>query len=418
MAGFKYVHVLGPALLGACLCLCLIEGLGGTGAIRQNRASADEVRFHLPAVIHFSENGSLADYPSATAPGYHLVLAGMMQATGMDLQLARRAGAVMTVAFLLMLAAAWARATAAGGAWLALPAAVSLYVVPAGVWLLPDNLAWLTVLGTLWIAVLPRWNAWHVAGLCGLCLAAVAVRQSNAWLVLPAMIATLIRGGSHWPWSMRPVLLAVIVLPALGLLAYWIQIWGGLTPPAFQGRHAGFSLVAPAWLLLQFAACALFYLPLVWRPLLEVLQTERRGLLVVVALAMVLALIGPSDYSQTAGRWSGLWQLVPWLPVWHERSLLVLLGAVAGAVLMAVWLRCLEGSARWVVLAAVIGFCAAQSFNHYQFDRYYVGFVLLLLPCMALAIPPGRRVALGIAQGVGVILLFAINGLLLYRGLA
>src|SRR5690606_36064828 len=45
--------------------------------VTETRARADEQNYHLPAVLHFAEQlplPDLSDYPSATTPGYHLLL--------------------------------------------------------------------------------------------------------------------------------------------------------------------------------------------------------------------------------------------------------------------------------------------------------------------------------------------------------
>jgi hypothetical protein len=104
----------------------------------------------------------------------------------------RLLGAVFAVA-LVGLTAGYVRRR--GCSWLetvllALPLAVSLYTFSSGAWLLPDDAAWLAVLGILIIALGPTRRAWLFGGV--VLLALVLVRQNQIWAIAPLMASAWI----------------------------------------------------------------------------------------------------------------------------------------------------------------------------------------------------------------------------------
>src|SRR5690606_16517033 len=85
------------------------------------------------------------DYIVVMTPGYHLTVAvvARLGASEMVMQLV---GSLYTLALLMTLATLCAVMSGPRRALvLTAPVAVSLYVFSAGVWLLPDNAAWLFV---------------------------------------------------------------------------------------------------------------------------------------------------------------------------------------------------------------------------------------------------------------------------------
>src|SRR5215213_8044224 len=69
----------------------------------QGRAAWDQVAFHLPTVVKFAGEWprlDFSDYPSATTPGYHAVLATVRKLFGGDDRSLRVVAAVFTVGLL------------------------------------------------------------------------------------------------------------------------------------------------------------------------------------------------------------------------------------------------------------------------------------------------------------------------------
>lgn len=396
--------------LGYAMCAVLILAVAASG--HDGRMAFDETNYHLPTIVQFANGGSLSDYPSATAPGYHLLMAVVSHGVGASTTVLRLFGALLTAALLFVLSAIWVQATRPAGAWLALPAMTSLYVLPAGVWLLPDNLGWLTVAGVLWLSLLRQWDWRHVVGLSVLAALSVLVRQSNAWVVAPILVAITFGAGRQWPVGLRIAAAAVTVLPAMALVAIFVWLWGGLAPPSFQGVQ-GFSPLAPAWVLTLFSVNALFYGGLIARHFFDAVSSRGAW---VTALAgggvgLLLSISTASTYDKGAGRWSGLWHVVEVMPAPFGHSLFVMAGAMVGGALLAFWLYLADPARRLTLLAAICGFCAAQAANHSLLDRYYVGFVMILFSLLALSTE--KPVRLDVWTWAGVAILAGINAAVL-----
>jgi len=125
--------------------------------VQRGRMANDQLAFHEIVVRNFIDQFpilSYADYRSATTPGYHTLIAAMARVVGDARPVLQMLGSVFTVGLLATLGmtlgirAGPRRATA-----IALPVVASLYVWPAGVWLLPDNAGWWGVLGVMLISL-------------------------------------------------------------------------------------------------------------------------------------------------------------------------------------------------------------------------------------------------------------------------
>src|SRR5215218_6469406 len=157
------------------------------------RATWDQDAYHLPTVVKFDREWprpDFSDYPSATTPGYHLVLAAVRRVSGADHRALRVAAALFTAGLLATFGWSVGRRV---GPWTAvavgLPLACSAYVFSSGVWLLPDNAAWWGVLGMLMVALRPRADWRTYAGGGAILLAVVLVRQLHLWTAAVLVVA-------------------------------------------------------------------------------------------------------------------------------------------------------------------------------------------------------------------------------------
>jgi len=135
---------LGAGLVHAAVAsAAIVAGVTGTYAFR------DEVDYHLPTIGKFAAelpSPALGDYQSATAPGYHLVMALLVRGglDGVPLHLANASFGVLLSALFAALVARW------GGGLVGLLAgctlALSPYTVNASVFIATDNLATLLLL--------------------------------------------------------------------------------------------------------------------------------------------------------------------------------------------------------------------------------------------------------------------------------
>lgn len=345
----------------------------------------DQRDFHLPTIRWFAERGlDFGDYRPASTPGYHLALASVARGLSGAEPVLKLASSLFTAAFLAILAALLAaRFRATTVLALLAPAVVSIYVLPSGIWLGPENLGWLTVLVTLLACLTldghPSRVAWAVVGLA----AAVLVRQSNAWLAVPIVVAMLLPAADGPPrpvWRRLPRA-ALAVVPGVLTLAAFFLLWGGLVPPNWAQRHQSPNFAVPAFVLTVFGVYALFYLPLATSALHAVWAdpVKRRRILLGAAIGAVLALLPATNYGQSVGRVSGLWVLAKLPPVVADRSFWILAAATWGGASLAAWLQLARPRTQLVLLAAFVAFVAAQTANHFAYERYYGAMVLMLI---------------------------------------
>jgi hypothetical protein len=398
------------ALLGAAVLLGAIF----TG-VSNLRAASDQRDYHLRVIEQFSSQlprPDLSDYRSATGPGYHLLMAVVHRWFTNDERALRAVSAGITLLLLAMLGWAvgryvkWTTAVA-----LCLPMLTSLYVFVSGVWLLPDNLAWLTVLAALLVAHRPRADDLMFVAAALVLAAAVFVRQTNLWplgvLVLAATLSPFepvegelaLRPPLHPLWRRVSVLMLLMGIPAVVVLAWFYRMWHGLTPPAFQSthggplppghsgwQHEGPNFAVPAMVLAVLGTTGLFYAGFFWRGVRHGLSVHNRGkvlILMGVLVGAAAALLVPTDMSHAGGRWSGLWNVSTKFPVVAHRSLLIAPLAAIGGATVVLWFLALGPRDRWIWLATWLCFTVAQTANAMAWQKYYEPFCLMMLALAA-----------------------------------
>lgn len=385
------------------------------------RMASDQLLYHEVVVRVFAREFphlGYHDYLSATTPGYHTLLAAVVWA-GVEARWALQLIASAFTLGLVALLGGWLarRAGEFEGLLLALPVALSLYVWPAGVWLLPDNAAWLGVLAVVLLALRPRTD-WKLYVLGGLVLGAlVFTRQIHVWSAGVLWLAAWLGGeradgpdnpGLGEPSAaelLRPradrlgraALAVAASLPALAIVLAFLLLWKGLTPPTFQdvesgrvGYHGGNPATA-AFILALVGLVSLFYGGYL-APVLGELARRPWWLAAAVAVGLLASLLPETTFSKEAGRWTGLWNVAARFPVLAGRtSPLIVALAVLGAVAMLAWGRALRWRDRWVLLGAVVAFAAAQSSSQELWQRYVEPLVLILVALAAALAVRARR---------------------------
>ena len=384
------------AVLFACAVLPVI--MFGSDATSE---ASDEAAAHLPTVLQFAAQlptPDLRDYPSATGPGYHLLMA-VPARMGVGVHGLRIIGSLAGLALVLLVWRTAARAAGPSVALaLALPLLVSTYVLSGSAWLTTDVLS--VLIGTSMVAIAAWWmpTTRTFLMLAVLFVAALSVRQTNVFLAAPILAAGILgsplgrsasdaeqwSGDEPRSWSRLGAACLALVPAALLLLAL-VNLWGGLMPATFRSLHdKGLSLVAPAYglaLLGTWAAIAL--LPMA--P--EVLHTVRRHALaitLVASLAFLGAVVADSTWSVEQGRWGGAyWMIVKAFPAIGGRSIVIVTAAVVGAVLAAVlWIRAAEirrGRQATIVLVSLLALMVVQAGNSQVWQRYFDPAILVAL---------------------------------------
>jgi hypothetical protein len=353
-----------------------------------HRASYDQSVYHLPTIQRFASElprPNLSDYNSATTPGYHLILAIASRVGGFTARLTvlKLLGAVFTVGLICTTAyAVGMRRGISQAIVLTMPILCSLYVISSGVWLLPDNAAWWGVAGVMAIAM-GRWRGWRTI-LCGglLLLATVLMRQSHLWCAAPLWAAAAFApdDADDTPRAKRVALMVLATAPAFAATLFFFWLWGGPTPPAVREVLRGGNPAAPALVLSLIGLITPFFFGYLWPSAGRCnVRVRAPATMVGAAVGVIVGAAPVTSYSMAAGRWSGLWNAVKHVPLWHDRSWLIIMLASAGGFALAMWAIALPRRIAIVFLIAWAAFIAAQSANAMAFQRYYEPMLLISL---------------------------------------
>lgn len=346
----------------------------------------DQTHYHLPVIERFAAelpSPNLADYRSATTPGYHLLLALAMR-TGLGIFGLHIVNAAFGVA--LVATVAWfvgARAGRRLGVAAGAVVGLSPYVVSGSVWLNTDNLGLLLVVLCM-IAALPLASGdgasspvRAVARGAGLAAIAVFIRQILAYAAAIPAAALVARAIAErrLPRLRDALLGAAAMLPALGLVAAFLGLWGGLVPPSFREYHgAGANPVTPVYAL---ALVGVWGTAAFWGVPGFLGELRSRRIAMVALVAGAVAAIVESDFVQHV-RWGGvLWSVVKIAPAPMGRSAVLVPLAAIGAASIGAFLRVMLVGRRepgvgaaLLPLLVLAGAIAAQTANQQCFERY------------------------------------------------
>ena len=367
------------------------------------RAFSDQRQYYYPTILYFSQHFgrvNITNYPSsdvlgfvppATIPGYYLFLAMAHKWLSPSELALKVINSLFTAAFFLLAARILSdKLDMLRVVTFCLPALCSLYIHPAGVWLLPDNLSCLIVAVILYFLLHSSRGIKNYLLTAALLSVAVFIRQTNIWLALPILVAgcnfpsedgaTIRFDASGIMSAVRKLLPPLLsIVPALGILLIFFLSWHGLVPPALQERHQGINLTIPAFFLSLFFTFSAFYLPYIWARLRPLSRRQVHFVISAFLLGLLLALIAPTDYSYEQGRVSGLWNIVKIAPVYANRSALITCLSPLGAAAMAICLLLVGKRPRWILLAGVVGFVLVNMANKQAFERFYDGFIFIFL---------------------------------------
>lgn len=469
------VRWLGAAILGmwfVTLCLAVVlTGRVGTGE------SADMLNYHVPVVRTFANElpaPNLKKYDSATTPGYHLVMALVWRATGMDSDWPEspkapvgagptadwpavtlsekehetwgnfvRAMVPMQVLNILLSACLLLTVYWAASRWvpwwlaiaLTLPLTMNQYVLGASIWLTTDNVGWwlaLAALASAMVMACPggalRAGVWATA--------AVLVRQVHLWVCGPIFAAAMLArfmGSRGIPGERGRILTfahIAIAVPVLVVVAFaWM--WGGLTPPSERIREVhghGMNFAALPFALSLLGAYALAFVG-AWRD--QIAGVLRRpGLpLIVAAVGALSAVIVATTTQQPTltdppmRGYGWLWKLSGMFPAIAERSPLLIAGAAFGGVVLLMLCRAAKarGNAREAIILTLGIACwlAAQIVNPAAWQRYFDPIILASLCWLAaLGVPRKRVVSLAVGACALALMMSALSYRSVWRDLA
>lgn len=393
---------------------------------------ADQALFHRPIIDTMREQWpaiDIVEYDSATAPGYHALMATVLRLFAADSGSAMAPLLIVNLCIgLALIAVVYIFAARLAGPWpaliLCLPLATSKYILGGTAFLTTDNLAWLLAAIVLGLSAFSRAKPARLLGAGVACTLAVGVRQIMIWSAGPIVLAGLLASplvrlipiptlrdnaaqspeeSARW----KPLIFACIGAGlAFALLGVFVLLWGGLLPKAseFVRIHAaGPNPATPAFLLALIGACGVFFLPLVWDELSRLLKSRfadpaallaiALGALCAIAVQTSSTIDQPRDTQLWKARAYGwLWEIARRTPDVAERSLVIVGAAAAGALgLLLLWRAAgRAGHARTalILLVALLAFTCAQTLNTMAWQRYFEPIVLVSLAWLSALIWP------------------------------
>ncbi|TVQ31197.1 MAG: hypothetical protein EA376_10005 [Phycisphaeraceae bacterium] len=400
-----------PAALGLIALILLlltapviISGRGGPSEAH------DQDQHHLLIIERMIEQWPRVDvveYESATSPGYHFIMAAMATLFGGDMGIVRWANLLLS--FGLLGAVFWTMRRFVAP-WLALlltaPLLFNPYQLGAAMYATTDNAALFFVALALGGAAMAPWTPGRGLLLGLWATMAMLMRQIHVWVAAPVGLAGLLASPlARWApaWlqrhvSLRPAWanLAVGVVAGvvpLAILGVFIWLWGGLLPPIYRDMHGGGINPATFAFALSLAGVfGIFHLPLVWNRLAGTRFWTRltiAGAAVgLLAATLVPTAVTRTDSAREAFRAYGyFWRVVGRFPEFADRSLLILVMAPVGAVIVALLHRAAAQAGRSsqsaIILLGLLGWLCAQSFNSMAWQRYFEPLILIGLAWLA-----------------------------------
>ncbi len=357
------------------------------------RAAADDYNYHWIAINQFAiewPSPDISNYHSATTPGYHLVLAPLVRA-GLGHMGTQLVAMGWTLAFFGLICWVASRSLGRFAAIVCFPLILSMYTLYPGVWLLPDNAGWFFIAAILILALRDRtsWLMWVASG--SLLVVLVLMRQIHIWIAGVVWLSAWIGSGTQVPSDLRSLFDNVIsrsgrtmiaiacTIPGFALLGWFLLLWGGLVPPMFQGNHQGPNPATPGFILMQLAILSVFFSPVLVPRIKAIWAHHWRWMILSVLVGLVCAIIPESSYSVDAGRYSGWWNFVKLVPSIADRSPVFILGAIAGSIVIPIWLSLVSRRDIWIWVGALIAFTLAQSANHASWQRYHEPMLLIII---------------------------------------
>lgn len=379
------------------------------------RPGLDQGVFHERAIRIFAHDWPRFDfegYLAATTPLYHLLIAAVCRFVTDSRVGLQTAGMLISVALIALLA--WA-CTARGRLWLALAATLaafsSHYLFFPAVWLLPDNLGWLGVLGVM-LLCMQRDGAWRPLVMAAAVLVPlVLTRQSHIWAAAMIWAAAWMgregAGAGVMERARRVGVAMALTLPAFLAVAWFVRLWGGLTPPLFQGMNqaapgdgegagslaasvlANMNPATPAFLLAVIGVHGAFFLVSLAPAGVDLWRRHRWVLAGVVAGALLVSVVPATTHDLEAGRSRGVWGLAARTPeiMGHTSPAIVAL-AVLGGVVLAMMCRKVGKREAVVMVVGLAAFGASLAASKHLWQRYTAPLVLMML---ALTVCRGER---------------------------
>jgi hypothetical protein len=357
--------------------------------------SDDETNWHYPTILRFTDqipHVDLADYPSATTPLYHLVMASVSLVCGSNVVGLRLVSSLISLACLLLVYGHFSRRGPIPGAlYFALLFFLSPYFIGPAVRLSTDNMALgLAILSILAMDIgqpdLRRSLLTNV-----LVLLTVLTRQLYAWLI-GAYVFTVFLGRRYrrsiadWATSLLPVL-----IPMAGG-AFFVILWKGLAPPEFSVQHTALALNwdAPVYAVSLLGLYGSFFAS--WYFVLYKGGTGKVFAIVVpVVVAIVYLALHPVSgvYDKTT-RGGALWLVASALPELFSSSIVYWVLFPIGLFCTILMIRYLALRRDYVMSVCFVLWMMANMVNNQTIQKYYEPLILFFLGHAMVSLRSGK----------------------------
>mgnify|MGYP006876022086 CR=1 FL=1 len=370
----------GPVLaLAAALTVVAATAVVAWRGVVVTAGGRDQTLFHLPTIQKFRAEFpqlNVVDVATATGPLFHIVIAAIAAAFGLGVAATQIAGSLFAGAAAATATSVAGERTVGDRLLIVAPLLLSAYFWQSALWLNTDDAALLFTLVALALLARRQPDAMSFALIGAAAAAAVATRQTNAWVLVPIGLTALVFGA-----DLRGRLVAGFAgcLPATLVLAYLVHAWGGFTPPAFAELNG----IAGSGAALSYglALAGFFGLPIL---LATGGVPARRHLglgAVVGVLGAIPAVVFPSWTTADETRRGGwLWTAVDRFPAIADRSPLLIAGAVFGGIVATLVLARIERRLALIVASSYLAAAVVFTFGSRLYQRYFE------LPLAALAL--------------------------------
>lgn len=344
---------------------------------------ADEKRFHYPTILMFMDqfpNLDLVNYYSATTPLYHIILALSGLIVGPSIVRLRLINASISLVCLLTIY--WYFSTRGGrakGIVLSLIFLLSPYYIGPAIRLSTDNAALLFAVVSIFTMERDVFSFGNSIVTNLLILLTVATRQLYAWLIGAFLLFHLQKHCHDLFTKKRIKTVLPIFIPVSGL-AFFIDLWHGLTPPSFI-RHTAWrsNLDAPVYMIsLVGLYCNFFCL---W--LVKSFREARReicfaGALIVMGLGYLLLHPISNEYDRIT-RGGSLWLASTHLPTILSSSVVFWILFPLGLVYLHLMLRTLVRRKEYLIIMCFFLWLMANMSSHKTMQKYYEPFTLFFI---------------------------------------
>lgn len=372
----------------------LLSGRGGPSE------SMDQNRYHQVAIDQMARQWpdlDVSNYPSATSPGLHIVMAVVQRTVGGEAgrKVTRWLNLLLSLGLVFVVYRFAARRTSGwGAALLTAPLLLSQYVLAGAIWLTTDNAALFFAMLAVALALPERPTIGRGLGAGVAATCAVGVRQVHLWTAAPIGFAALLASplAFRLPTPVRiwnaerrawPAAIAGLIGAALpvALMVWLFAQWGGLTPPMYADKHnAGPNPATFAFAFAMLGAFGVWFVPAV-----GVAASAVRDPVVwtLGALGLFAAVVPATSFAPQERAFGSLWRAVELTPSVADRSLLITVFAATGGVVCALLYRAAERADRAgqaiLLLLALLGWACAQSLNSMAWQRYFEPITLAFL---------------------------------------